>query len=267
MTLSLQTRSTSMMANWLGGAFVNRDRKGDPNGRTPIETVPVKQQRDALAFVIENTFRDDAFGLNSDLLNRMTVDKWMDRRRFGSSGEPTWPIHDRIMGVQSSTLTQLMNPTTLRRVYDNEFRVPSDEDVLTLPELMNAVTEEIWSELEKSPSGKPSDRKPLISSLRRNLQTEHLERLLDLAGEENSSTAALKPITNLAYMTLNDLSEKIKGFLDKDLDSYTRAHLLDAGDRIQRWKDSLVVVKNQPSAAPFIIFGDQGQPQSADGGK
>ena len=71
-------------------------------------------KRDALAFVIENTFRDDAFGLNSDLLNRMTVDKWMDRRRFGSSGEPTWPIHDRIMGVQSSTLTQLMNPTTRR---------------------------------------------------------------------------------------------------------------------------------------------------------
>ena len=28
LTLSLQTRSASMMANWIGGAFVNRDKRG-----------------------------------------------------------------------------------------------------------------------------------------------------------------------------------------------------------------------------------------------
>jgi hypothetical protein len=31
-----------MMANWIGGAHVNRDKKGDPNGRKPIEVVPVE---------------------------------------------------------------------------------------------------------------------------------------------------------------------------------------------------------------------------------
>jgi hypothetical protein len=31
--------------------------------------------------------------------------------------EATFPIHDRIMGIQSSTLTMLMNPTTLRRFW------------------------------------------------------------------------------------------------------------------------------------------------------
>ncbi|MFO1002914.1 MAG: zinc-dependent metalloprotease [Planctomycetaceae bacterium] len=47
MILSLQTRSTSMMANWIGGAHVNRDKKGDPNGRKPIVVVPADTQRKA----------------------------------------------------------------------------------------------------------------------------------------------------------------------------------------------------------------------------
>ena len=33
LTLSIQTRAASMMANWIGGAFVNRDKKGDPEDR------------------------------------------------------------------------------------------------------------------------------------------------------------------------------------------------------------------------------------------
>ncbi|MHC4071377.1 MAG: zinc-dependent metalloprotease, partial [Planctomycetota bacterium] len=78
MTLAMQMRSVSMMGNWLGGAFIYRDKKGDKEGRLPIEVVPAKKQRDALNFVIENTFRDEAFGLTQDLLRRMTVDKWLD---------------------------------------------------------------------------------------------------------------------------------------------------------------------------------------------
>jgi hypothetical protein len=99
LTLSMQTRSVSMMANWLGGAFIYRDKKGDKNGRLPIEVVPADKQRKALAFVIENTFRDEAFDLNADLLRRMTVDKWFDDF-MSVINDPTWPIHDRIMGIR-----------------------------------------------------------------------------------------------------------------------------------------------------------------------
>ncbi len=261
LTLRLQTSSNSMMANWIGGAFVNRDKKGDPNGRKPIEVVPVEQQREALKFVIDNTFFDKVYGLTPDLLNHMSVDKWLDRGGgfFSMSNEPTWPVHDRIMSIQASTLTQLMNPTKLRRVYDNEFRIPDSEDALTLPELMNAVTSSVWKELEAGESTESSDRQPLVSSLRRNLQTEHLERLFDLAGEQNSSTTALKPIANLASMTLKDINKKIETVIsDRDkLDSYTLAHLMDAQDRIRRWLDSKVVVRSARSA-PIIIRGSKG---------
>ncbi|MEZ6090717.1 MAG: zinc-dependent metalloprotease [Pirellulaceae bacterium] len=40
LTLSKQTSAVSMMAGWIGGAFVHRDKKGDPNDRKPIEVVP-----------------------------------------------------------------------------------------------------------------------------------------------------------------------------------------------------------------------------------
>jgi hypothetical protein len=41
MTLAMQTRALGMMSGWVGGAFVNRDKKGDPGNRAPIEVVPV----------------------------------------------------------------------------------------------------------------------------------------------------------------------------------------------------------------------------------
>ena len=240
LTLNLQTRATSMMTNWVGGTFVNRDKKGDPENRKPIEVVDAETQRAAFNFVVENTFADDVYGLNPELLAHMTKDSW--GFSFGSSGEAAWPVHDQIIGLQASTLSQLMNPTTLRRVYDNEFRVPADEEAFTLNEMMTTLTEAIWDELDSKMGGKFSERKPAISSLRRDLQTEYLERLFDLANTTQSRTAAMKPISNLAAMTLKELAEKLeKASERKNLDAYTKAHLVDSHARVQRWIEGVVI--------------------------
>ncbi|EMI54505.1 putative secreted protein [Rhodopirellula sallentina SM41] len=238
LTLGLQMRSVSMMANWIGGAFVNRDKKGDPGDRVPVEVVPAKDQRDALKFVIDTSFRDEAYGLKPEILERLGVDKWLDGGGHSRmSDEATWPIHDRVLDMQASTLTLLMNPTTLRRVYDNELRLPEDEDALTLPELLNAVTTAVWSELDNAcPEGR-NDRKPMITSLRRNLQREHLQRLVDLILEDSPGTAAYSPISNLARMELRTLAAAMESTLKKcegKMDAYTLAHLSESKERIQR---------------------------------
>jgi hypothetical protein len=231
MTLSLQTRAISMMANWLGGVHVYRDKKGDKNGRAPLEVVDVDQQRAALAFVIENTFHDDVYALTPDLLRRMTVDKWLDGNDLSAAmADPAWPVHDRIMGLQASALTMIMNPTTLQRIYDNEFRVAADTDMINLPELLDKVSADIWSELDKAPEEKCTARKPLISSLRRNLQREHLERLIDLSLPGAGMTAAYKPISDLAGDELRKIDAKIDHLLKESgdkVDPYTAAHLND----------------------------------------
>ena len=48
MTLSLQTRATGMMANWIGGTFVNRDKKGDPQDRRPVEVVANREAKGSI---------------------------------------------------------------------------------------------------------------------------------------------------------------------------------------------------------------------------
>ena len=82
--------------------------------------------------------------------------------------------------LQASVLTMLMNPGKLRRVYDNEAYTPADQDAVTLPEIMNTIGDAAWSELDKGVNQKYTARKPMISALRRALQREHAERLIDL---------------------------------------------------------------------------------------
>jgi hypothetical protein len=243
LTLSSQSRVISMMANWLGGAHVYRHRKGDPNGKAPIEVVPADQQRRALQFVIENSFRDDAYGLTPELLRHMTVDKWWDNNT--ASSDPAWPVHDRVHGLQASALTYILNPTTLGRVYDNEFRVPADQDALTLPEVLDTVDKEVWSSLAQFKEGeKYTARQPLISSFQRNLQREYLSRLTGLANGKTTASPAQKPISDLASAKLALIKLKLEEVLKKPgLDSYSSAHLLASTRRIEKALEARYVIE------------------------
>ena len=264
LTLGEQMKTVSMMANWIGGATVNRDKKGDPGNRQSLVPIAAERQRKALAFVFQNAFRDEAFGITQAILERLTNDKWVDEG-IRSMGESTFPIHDRILGYQASTLTMLMNPSTLRRVFDNESLVPADQDAVTLPELMDKLYAEIWSELDAKPEGEVTSRKPRISSWRRNLQREHLERLIDLAIPSDSN-AVTKPVTALALMQLKELKRKLDATLEgrNSLDPYSLSHLGEAQTRIVKAIDAIYVY-NMPSSfggggGSFILFGQDGQP-------
>jgi hypothetical protein len=265
MTLSLQVRSLSMMANWIGGALLNRDKKGDKNARLPLEPVPVKTQREALAFVIENAFRDDAFGLTPDLLKHLSTDQWLDDGLF-LVADADWPVHDQIMSIQSAVLTMLMNPDTFKLVYDNELRSPADQDMVTLPELLDAIGSAVWTELDGKPKEQATARKPWISSLRRNLQREHVERLIDLTLPEAGYTAAYKPISNLALARLRDLKERISKALEQKgmLDPYSAAHLSEAQLRIEKALEAQYIyeVGGQQMSRSYYYF--TGKPAPTD---
>lgn len=253
LTLSEQSKAINMMSSWIGGTFVNRDKKGDPGDRSPVTVVPAEMQRKALDFVMQQSFVDDSFGLKPEVIQKMTIDRWMDGG-FRADGEPAWPIHDRILSIQASALTSIMNPTTLRRVYDNEVRTPADQDALTLPEMLDKVTANIWGELDAKPEGEASNRKPRISSLRRNLQREHVERLIDLTIPAATPTSASKVICNLSLMQLRKLNEKIGAAVanPQGVDTYTMAHLTETQQRITKALDASYIYN---VAAPGIGGG------------
>ncbi len=265
-TLALQTRAISMMSNWIGGTFLNRDKKGDKDAREPLEVVPVEMQREALEWVIENAFRDEAFDLSPDLIRHLATDQWLDRSSFLSRSNADWPVHDRIMGIQNSTLTMLMNPDTLRLVYDNELRTPAEKDIVTLPELLDSVSSAVWNEVYAKPADKTTSRKPYISSLRRNLQREHLERLIDLTLPQAGFTAAYKPISNLALMRLRHIRDTVAGLKDNEnLDPYSRAHLQEAEMRIGKALDAQYIYNVNDlgggSSSIILMMGEDGQPK------
>lgn len=248
-TLNTQLQALSVMAPWVGGDHVQRTRKGDPNAGPPVTVVPVGEQRAALDFCINNAFKDDAFGVTPDLLGKMTVDKWSDQGGLSDlAQESAFPIHDRILGIQASVLTMLMNPTVLKRVYDNESRVPADQDMVTLPEVINKISDSIWSELDSAPSGNFTNRQPMISSTRRGLQREHLDRLIDLTDPGAAQGASGKAVSNLAVAKLREIDAKIRKVAPKDstaskagLDDYSYAHLSEAALRIEQVLDATYI--------------------------
>jgi hypothetical protein len=241
-TLNQQVRAVSQLTRWIGGAYVLRDKKGDPGDRTPLTPVEVETQREALEFIIAHSFFDDVYGITPELLRHMTTDRWLDRAGGPGVGrEPAWPIHDRIEGIQASVLTSLMNPQRLGRVYDNEMRVEAGEDALTMPEVFSAITGAIWQEIDEAPSRSYTAREPMISSLRRNLQREHVDRLIDLSLDGGFGAAA-KPISNLAMMELEMLKTRLARSMEgrnaTRMDAYTRAHLMEASKRIEKALDA-----------------------------
>ena len=244
-TLMMQMRMTSMMANWIGGAYVSRARKGDPEAGPPTVVVEPQKQRAALKFVIDNAFNDEAFGLTPELLAHMTVDKWSDQSP-GERGDPTWPAHDRVLAVQASTLTMILNPTTLRRVYDNEFRTPAEEDALTLAELLQTVSDAVFTELLGEPNGDISEREPMISSLRRDLQSAMTGRLISLSLEGRSMPRAVR---TLASMHLREIDGELTRLLNEynrpQLDAYTAAHLVDLHERIDKALNAIQVTNDR----------------------
>ena len=198
MLLNLQMASSSIAANWVGGSTLNRDRRGDPGEREPIVPIDADQQRAALAFVLDNMMHDENYGLTPELLRKMPVDKWYDEggmRALTSSG--VFTIHDRIGGMQKSALLMVTNPGTINSVYDNELRDSDLDDLLTVAEVMNTVRASIWSELNGDVEGPYTASKPYISSLRRDLQRAHMERLLQMASPDNGFGASSNTVSSL----------------------------------------------------------------------
>jgi hypothetical protein len=179
----------------------------------------------------------------------MTVDKWSDQGGMADLFQDSaFPIHDRILGIQAAVLTMLMNPTVLERVYDNETRIAADQDMLTLPEVFNKIGESIWTELDGKSGRGYTNRQPMISSTRRNLQREHLDRLIDLTDPGVIDGAAGKAVSNLAVAKLREIDNKIRKIVPKDstenktgLDDYTYAHLSEAALRIDKALDAIYV--------------------------
>ena len=242
--LGEQVGALRTASRYLGGTYIHRDRKGDPDGRDPIVPVEAAKQRQAIEFLIAHGLRDDAFDVRPEILRKLASDKNRHWGNFSDSDE-SFSIHDRVSQVQSFALMYLMNPATLVRIHDNELRKNTEEDALTLPELMSEIMTEIYRELRQPDAGQRfTNRQPMISSLRRNLQSEMTVRLIDLSSDRFMP----RPVQTLANMHMRELHATLESLLTEEnrprLDDYTRAHLMDLETRVRQAIEAIRITGN-----------------------
>ena len=237
--LNTHLQSVSIAANYVGGSYITNARKGDPGAQAPITDVPAERQREAMNFIIENTFTDNAFGITPELVRHLGKEYWWDPQGVSELlSDPSTTVHDLVGGMQATGLTFLINPTRLRRVYDNEFRAGAD-NMFTLAELVTTVTDNAWSECDPS-AGTRSDIE--ISSFRRNLQREHADRMIQLMLLRNPTSPSLRTIATLATAELGRIDSMCEQALTRSPDTYTSAHLNDIRTRISKSIDAAYVI-------------------------
>jgi hypothetical protein len=217
------SRGVAPATKYLGGQFLNRDHIGDPNGRMPFENVPVADQRRALSLIVDNLFDETAFALPPTLLQHFGANRWLHWGSDNTFGDRLdFPFHEEIVGLQSSAIRQLLNPNRLARIRDAETKYGA-ASVVSIPELMDAMTGAIWAELDATGN---------ISALRRDLQRAHLDALVGVVVEPADGMPA--DAIAVVRMQLDALERRVNQRLGnaQALDAYTRAHLMDAAARI-----------------------------------
>ncbi|WP_017319128.1 zinc-dependent metalloprotease [Mastigocladopsis repens] len=211
------------ITKYIGGQSFYRVQPNDPQGRLPFESVSVEKQRQALEIVQKYVFAEDALSFPPELLNKLAPSRW---RHWGSSprmGRLDYPIHDWVLFMQSSVLWDLLSGDRLSRLKDIELKSQPDQ-ALTLPELFDTLQNGIWTEVLK-PNGKPI----IISSLRRGLQRQYLDILTRMVLRKERVPEDAR---TLAWYKLRQLHDKLDEVSSND--EYTKAHLLETRDRINK---------------------------------
>jgi hypothetical protein len=234
--LAERGQALSFASRHIGGHKTSRSHLGDKDGKPPVTLVDAKTQRDVLGFLEEQVFADKGYQIPADVHNKIGWSRWFHWGSDDLTKKRAVNIHDMVLMWQEEVLSQLISPVTLNRLHDGELRAPPDQDVLTAAELIERLTKSIFSEVDNTKEGEFTNRKPAISSFRRNLQRSYLKSLASLAmGNSN----APQDCQTIAYDQLAQLNQRMTALLGNQvvaskLDTYSRAHLQESSDRIKK---------------------------------
>jgi hypothetical protein len=234
-----------LVARHIGGVSVHRDHRGDANGRDPFVPVKGSKQRDGLKFLQEHILTDQPFHFPPELLRKLAADRWM---HWGNEAnvfrKVEYPLHQRILSVQSVVLDELLDPATLARIQNSTVEADKDDQPLKMAEVFRSLSDAIWVDLPAN--GKPAAGASSI--VRRNLQREYLKRLSDLMLRGRSGHSGIFVVLlgganvppdakSLARLHLREIAGRIDVALaDKKIaaDDTVVAHLQECKERIAK---------------------------------
>ncbi|MBW4692938.1 MAG: zinc-dependent metalloprotease [Lyngbya sp. HA4199-MV5] len=228
-------RNANFLTTYIGGQSFNRFRGGDAAGRLPFEPIAAEKQRQAMALLQTHVFDTSKFQFSPAFLNKLAPSRWEHWGEEAQTFSLDYPIHDRILFLQSIVLSNLLSPDRLARLRDATLKTAAGQ-AFTLPELFDTLQTSIWQEVLQ-PDGKLQ-----LSSLRRGLQREHLKAL---TGMVLRTVYVPDDARTLAWYELKQLA----GGIDRALkhhgkaDTETIAHLEETRDRITKTLDAKLLTQ------------------------
>ena len=211
----------------VGGQYQNRDHTGDPDARPPFAPVPRRKQEAALAFVIDQAFAAEPFGIPASSLRDLGARAWA---HWGIEptfdGRVDYPYAEEVLRIQRAVLDGLTDPYRLAAIRDAEIKYGAAQ-ILPLPQLFSRLSEAVWKEEWAAPGRD-------VPTLRRGLQRAWLDRLTLLLVKPPEHMPA--DARALARRELRDVHDRLTKRLapPAKLDTYTLAHLEDVKERIEK---------------------------------
>lgn len=240
--------ATYLAAQYVGGEYTARDHRGDPDSRPPMKPIELAKQREAIKLLEREILSAKAFQFASELLRHLAPDHWRDDYYlfFGPS-DYHYPVYQRVLSIQRIVLSRFLDSDVLAALQEFELHADKGEQVLRMPEVFDALTDSIWSEL---PADGGKKGKLEISTIRRNLQREHVRRLSRMVLGSRPSPVSFEYLLffdydrpappdarSLARHHLRSIDGRIeKALSNKNLqiDAYSRAHVEEIHDQIAK---------------------------------
>ncbi len=181
-------RATPLIAKYVGGVRTNRGHApAVETGNAALASggplyVPVDaaRQKEALDLLATQVFSVDSFRFKPEFVSRLGID-YLERDDANGSNKTAFYLPGRVLSIQTMALDHLMSEPVARRIGDAENIGTRPHDLLTLSQLYGTVQRAVWSELA---SGRD------ITRMRRNLQREHLRRMVAVLLKPSSATLA-----------------------------------------------------------------------------
>ncbi len=177
-------RSLQTVSRFVGGVYVNRSTPDQDSELRPFEPVSEEVQKRAMQVLNDHAFSPNAFPINEEILTLIQK----ERRGFDFRSEHEDPqVHRNILSIQTSVLAHLLNGWTLDRMTDSSLY----GNTYSVNQMLSDLTDSIFIE----------DANSSVSTIRQNLQTSYLRRLIkmvdDDSGYQMTSAAAYSSIRNI----------------------------------------------------------------------
>jgi hypothetical protein len=208
-------RTLPVVVKYVGGVTYLRDHAG--TGRATFTPVPLPRQRAALQMLTASLFKADSFKFSPSTISRLGVD------HFSTRGRPDVSVGGRVLSLQAAALDQLMSDGVAVRLLDSQEKLEDRKQALTLAELYTTVQDAVWSELK---TGKD------VVGMRRNLQREHLKRLVASLLRVSVGTPA--DVRSLQRENALQLQRELRTAMAGPISREAKAHLSESVETLNQ---------------------------------